>query len=33
VGYNHLLGRLREITNATAQFGNEFLDTRLGGRA
>ena len=32
VGYNHLLGRLRDISNATAQFANEFLDVRLGGR-
>src|SRR5206468_6326727 len=33
VGYNHLLGRLRDLTNATAQFVNEFLDQRIGGRA
>jgi biopolymer transport protein TolQ len=32
VGYNHLLGRLRDFTHATAQFANEFLDQRLGGR-
>lgn len=32
VGYNHLLGRLRDLTNATGQFANEFLDVRLGGR-
>src|SRR5262245_2336635 len=31
VGYNHLLGRLRDLTNATTQFTNEFLDRRLGG--
>jgi len=31
VGYNHLLGRLRELTNLTAQFGTEFLDQRIGG--
>jgi len=31
VGYNHLLGRLRDLTNATGQFTNEFLDQRLGG--
>ncbi len=33
VGYNHLLGRLRDLTNATGQFANEFLDQRLGGRS
>jgi biopolymer transport protein TolQ len=32
VGYNHLLGRLRDLTNATGQFANEFLDQRLGGQ-
>jgi biopolymer transport protein TolQ len=32
VGYNHLLGRLRDFTNVTGQFANEFLDQRLGGR-
>jgi len=32
VGYNHLLGRLRDLTNATGQFANEFLDQRVGGR-
>ena len=31
VGYNHLLGRLREIANLTGQFSSEFLDRRLGG--
>jgi biopolymer transport protein TolQ len=31
VGYNHLLGRLRDLTNATSQFATEFLDQRLGG--
>jgi biopolymer transport protein TolQ len=30
VGYNHLLGRLREMNNATGQFTSEFLDRRLG---
>ena len=30
VGYNHLLGRLRELTQATQQFTSEFLDRRLG---
>jgi biopolymer transport protein TolQ len=33
VGYNHLLGRLRDFTNSTVQFANEFLEQRLGGRA
>src|SRR5437867_1783370 len=33
VGYNHLLGRLRDLTNATAQFATEFLDQRIGGGA
>ncbi len=32
VGYNHLIGRLREITNQTGQFSVEFLDRRLEGR-
>jgi biopolymer transport protein TolQ len=32
VGYNHLLGRLRDFANSTGQFGNEFLDPRLGAR-
>jgi len=31
VGYNHLLGRLRDLTNATGQFATEFLDHRIGG--
>jgi biopolymer transport protein TolQ len=30
VGYNHLLGRLREFNNACAQFAGEFLERRLG---
>ena len=29
VGYNHLIGRLRELTNGTGQFSSEFLDRRL----
>lgn len=29
VGYNHFLQRLREVGNATAAFGTEFLDRRL----
>ena len=33
VGYNHLLGRLRDLTNTTTQFATEFLDLRLGGRS
>jgi biopolymer transport protein TolQ len=33
VAYNHLLGRLRDLSNATAQFASEFLDRRLGGGA
>lgn len=32
VGYNHLLGRLRDFGNSTGQFGNEFLDLRIGSR-
>jgi len=31
VGYNHLLGRLRDFSNATSQFATEFLDQRIGG--
>jgi len=30
VGYNHLLGRLRDLTNIGGQFANEFLEQRLG---
>jgi len=30
VGYNHLLGRLRDFANGTGQFANEFLDARFG---
>jgi biopolymer transport protein TolQ len=30
VGYNHLLGRLRDFNNATGQFTSEFLDRRFG---
>ncbi|MGH7742716.1 MAG: MotA/TolQ/ExbB proton channel family protein, partial [Candidatus Eiseniibacteriota bacterium] len=33
VGYNHLLQRLREISNSAAQFAGELLDRRLGGAA
>ena len=31
VGYNHILGRLRELSQSTQQFTSEFLDRRLGG--
>lgn len=31
VAYNHLLGRLRDFGNATAQFATEFLDMRASG--
>lgn len=30
VGYNHCLGRLRDITNANSRFVLEFLDRRAG---
>jgi biopolymer transport protein TolQ len=30
VGYNHCLGRLRELSQGTTQFTSEFLDRRLG---
>src|SRR5438093_9800398 len=30
VGYNHLVGRLREFAHATGEFTSEFLDRRLG---
>jgi biopolymer transport protein TolQ len=33
VGYNHLLARLRVISNASASFVTEYLDRRLGGPA
>lgn len=29
VGYNHLIGRLRDFSNHTTQFASEFLDRRL----
>ena len=29
VGYNHLIGKVRELSNATTQFASEFLDRRL----
>ncbi len=31
VAYNHLLARLRDLTNATGQFASEFLERSLGG--
>ncbi len=31
VGYNHLLGRLRDFSSATSGFATEFLDLRIGG--
>src|SRR5436309_6214101 len=30
VGYNHCLGRLREMSQATTQFTTEYLDRRMG---
>ncbi len=32
IGYNHCLGKLREIGHAAAQFTNEYVDRRLGAR-
>ena len=32
VGYNHLLGRLRDLGNATSEFASEYLERRLGAR-
>ena len=32
IGYNHLLGKLREIGHAAAQFTSEYLDRRMGAR-
>lgn len=32
IGYNHLLGKLREIGHGAAQFTSEYLDRRLGAR-
>ena len=32
IGYNHCLGKLREIGHAAAQFASEYLDRRLGAR-
>jgi len=32
IGYNHCLGKLREIGHAAAQFTSEYVDRRLGAR-
>ena len=32
IGYNHCLGKLREIGHSAAQFTSEYLDRRLGAR-
>src|SRR5262249_5478693 len=32
IGYNHCLGKLREIGHAAAQFTSEYLDRRIGAR-
>lgn len=32
IGYNHCLGKLREIGHAAAQFTSEYMDRRLGAR-
>jgi biopolymer transport protein TolQ len=32
VGYNHLIGRLRDLGNSTSQFASEFLDRHLEAR-
>jgi biopolymer transport protein TolQ len=29
IGYNHFLGRLRDVNGATVQFASEFLDRRM----
>ena len=33
VGYNHLVGRLRDLGNSAVQFASEFLERRLEGPA
>src|SRR5215510_9044420 len=33
VGYNHLIGRLRDFANNTGRFASEYLDHRLVGGA
>jgi biopolymer transport protein TolQ len=30
VGYNHLLGRLRDVAHSSGEFANEFLERRIG---
>jgi len=32
IGYNHCLGKLREIGHAAGQFTSEYMDRRLGAR-
>jgi biopolymer transport protein TolQ len=32
IGYNHCLGKLREIGHAATQFASEYVDRRLGAR-
>jgi biopolymer transport protein TolQ len=32
IGYNHCLGKLREIGHAAAQFTSEYMDRRMGAR-
>lgn len=32
IGYNHLLGKLREIGHSATQFTSEYLDRRMGAR-
>ena len=32
IGYNHCLGKLREIGHSAAQFTNEYVDRRFGAR-
>jgi biopolymer transport protein TolQ len=32
IGYNHCLGKLREIGHSAAQFTSEYVDRRLGAR-
>lgn len=33
VGYNHLVGRLRDFANASVQFASEFIERHLDGAA
>jgi len=32
IGYNHCLGKLREIGHGAAQFTSEYVDRRVGAR-